>query len=173
MNLCAILISFSAIIITQKINLIHSLHVNGIWSPSIDMMKVIARFGIQKSDKNHPDETNGYVFGNITLFKHHEEKKLKRAILALVDRNMFMEINQIYIEHNKDSSMNKSSLCARIFRIIDKVAFDERCNDDKQMDLIRYVPCGKDRFCDGAIGTNNFVADYQFTFVIDNVVQPT
>lgn len=138
-----------------------SLSVTGLWSPASDFLKVVGRFGFLKSDVHHKDTTDGYIFGNVTsTFRSDESRK---ATLLLIDRNTFIRI----IGGKK---LDKSSLtCDSIFSVIDEFAYDEvrfpvthsvcllneiyrcafftlsdcvqKCNDAKEADLIRHVPC--------------------------------
>lgn len=113
-----------------------ALSANGVWSPSSDFVKVVARFGFLKSDVHHKDVTDGYIFGNVTSAFRKEEKR--KATLLLVDRSTFAKI---YGKKEPDSS---SLTCDKIFSVINEVAYDEKCNDAKERDITRYVPCPRD-----------------------------
>jgi hypothetical protein len=140
----------------------------------------VARFGVQKSDIHHKEDTYGYVFGNVTLVHHNKDQKrpLKSAALVLVNRNLFLKIYGLYNEYKNEDKIiknNKTSnnLCRRIFDVIDSVAYDEKCNAANQLDTIRYVPCIEGALCDGAFHTQQIVQNYQFTYVIEDQKQPT
>jgi hypothetical protein len=140
----------------------------------------VARFGVQKSDIHHKDDTYGYVFGNVTLVHHNKDQKrpLKSAALVLVNRNLFLKIRGLYNNNKNEDKIiknNKTSnnLCRPIFDIIDSMAYDEKCNDANQLDIIRYVPCIEGALCDGAFRSSQIVQNYQFTYVIEDQKQPT
>lgn len=78
-------------------------------------LQVIARFGIQKTDINHRDDTNGYAFGNITLLNHGQFDPGKsdaphsppaniynNAVMLFVNRTLFKHIYNIFTEFNRE-----------------------------------------------------------------------
>ncbi|KAI1295335.1 putative integral membrane protein [Halotydeus destructor] len=145
------------------------LQVTGVWSPSSDFLQVIARFGFTKSDIHHKDSTDGYIFGNVTsAFKSDESPK---ATLLLMDRNTFIKVN------GNKKKLDKSRLtCANIFAVIDKLAFDENCNNVTARDMLRSVPCPRGKVCEGgsvASRKNKIVSLNQLTYVIEDQKQPT
>lgn len=159
---------------------------------------MVARFGIQKTDSNHKDDTNGYTYGNITLLNHNQlaisdtnPTIYNDAVMLFVNRTLFKHIYNIYLRFNRDfedvqnskfhhpnDSLQLHSLklnfCRDVHNSIKSDYYDEKCNNNSQnkLDFVRYVPCRKGKQCDDPYQSHN-LTDYQFTYVIDNPKEPT
>ncbi|XP_027201538.2 uncharacterized protein LOC113795549 [Dermatophagoides pteronyssinus] len=127
-----------------SLTFVNSIHVQGIWSPSSTLFKVITRFGFQRTDPNHRLETSGYIFGNITLLNHqsnriftssnnnsenHQQSKqnpiYNSGVLLFANRTLFKHIYNIYLKTkniqpncNQTSNDLGSKFCSDIFNVI-------------------------------------------------------
>ena len=116
-------------------------------------VEVIARFGVDKSDPHHKEESYGYVFGNVTKHLGPDEKiGTKTSVLLLVNRELFLKIHTTYENYKSDEKLIDNS---------------------NTMDVIRYVPCIEGALCDGAAKSSQIVQNYQFTYVIEDQKEPT
>ena len=48
-----------------------SLRVSGTFDPGRDFFKFVAKFGFQKTDQLNVGQTQGFIYGNVTLIQDH------------------------------------------------------------------------------------------------------
>ncbi|KAH9497822.1 hypothetical protein DERF_013778 [Dermatophagoides farinae] len=144
--------------------LVDGIHVQGIWSPSTTLFKVITRFGFQRTDQNHRLETSGYMFGNITLLNHQSSSSSRKillnknnnnhstildssnpyfnsGILLFANRTLFKHIYQLY-KKTKNVHMNCNQtdddlggkFCADIFKAIHPKNTEKICHNSSNDD---------------------------------------
>ncbi|XP_054153042.1 uncharacterized protein LOC128951794 [Oppia nitens] len=176
----------SLLVLLTIIAAIDCLHTTGVWSPSADPMKVMARFGVGKSDPHHKEDSYGYVFGNVSKHMDPNEKiKTKTSALLLVNRQLFLKIYSAYNTYkmmtgsasdSDTAAANNHSMtfCRKVFDdIIGDKAYDQTCATDNKWDIMRFVPCADGGLCEGAIKSSQIVQNYQFTYVIEDQTEPT
>lgn len=136
------------------------LHIKGTWDTS-DFFLFLTRFGFQKTDPGMLDDTQGFIYGNIT-----SSSKLDSYFnLVLVDSEYFME-------YYGNSSIRNSAGCRNMFRKIDTTAFDKTCKKFGTEDFLRKIPCPKNSLCIDEDNPHNIQSGYQFTYKVQNSVQP-
>lgn len=186
------------VIVVSQICFYECLQVEGYWSPLTSPLKVVARFGIQKSEPNHKEETSGYAFGNITLISHPSEARnnhlFGNSVMLFVNRTLFKQIYHIYSQYygeNVHLDVNKSkSFCERIYDLVEDKFDDHQCSNQNHqpnsvnkttttigssetINFVRYVPCQTNRTCTQPTNQAKPLTSYQFTYVIDNRNEPT
>lgn len=155
-TLCAILITFSSSSFSECTHLKGSLQ-------SDEFFKFLVKFGFQKTDRHQRDATHGYIFGNITS---KTDLSLAPVTFAVLDRPYFLEYYQNRVLYNKKEA------CRRMFDKLKTKAFDVKCNPDGN-DYLRRVPCPKGTLCSDEDTPWNVVKGHQFTYVIQDLKQPS
>lgn len=127
-----------------------------------DFFKFLIKFGFQKTDRHHRDETHGYIFGNIT-----SKQSLPLPItFSALPKQYFLEYYQNRLTYDK------SNACKYMFDKLSTKAFDAKCNSGGK-DLLRKIPCRKGEFCVDEDTPWNVVKNYQFTYIIQDVEEPS
>lgn len=134
------------------------LHLKGTWKVS-SFYKFLAKFGFQKTDPGLLDDTQGFVYGNVTS----KSGPNNYFTLLLVDSEYFMEFygNQSF-ERN----------CKKMFRKIDTIAYDNPCNGHGTEDFLRKIPCPHGKLCVDEDNPVNVLSGYQFTYKVQNSATP-
>lgn len=135
-------------------------HLTGKWNTS-EFFKFLVKFGIQKANRHNPKDSLGYIYGNITS----KTSFTNPVTFAVLDRGYFLEY------YGNRSVTDKDLACKKMFNKINNSAYDASCFD-KGKDFLRKVPCNKDSLCTDEDKAGNVINDYQFTFMIQDVVQP-
>ena len=139
---------------------VDGLHLTGKWKTD-DFYLFLAKFGFQKTDPGKLDDTQGFIYGNITAGSP------PNSYYALVIAD-----SEYFIELHGNSSLSKSIACSRMFNKIDTIAFDATCNIRGPEDFIRRVPCPNDELCIDEDTPSNVLPGYQFTYKIQDNAQP-
>lgn len=134
------------------------LHLKGTWRTTT-FYKFLAKFGFQKTDPGLLDDTQGFVYGNVTS----NSKINSFFTLVLVDSEYFMEFygNQS-LERN----------CKKMFQKIDTIAYDNPCNGHGTEDFLRQIPCPKGKLCADEDNPDNVLSGYQLTYRVQNSAHP-
>ena len=136
------------------------LHLTGKWN-SQDFYLFLAKFGFQKTDPGKLDDTQGFIYGNVTA----KTPPNSYYTLVLADSEYFIELHG-------NSSLSNANACNRMFNKIDNIAFDSTCNKDGLEDFIRRVPCPVDQLCIDEDTPSNVLPKHQFTYKIQDKAQP-
>lgn len=132
-------------------------HLKGTWRTS-DFLRFLAKFGFQRTDPGKLQDTQGFIYGNIT-------SRLKTDsvyTLVLVSSEYFVEF------YGNRSFMN----CNRMFHKIDSLAFDADCKPEGTEDFLRKIPCKTNTFCIDEDNAINVLPGRQFTFRVQNSETP-
>lgn len=135
-------------------------HIQGTFH-SNEFFKFLIKFGFQKTDKHHPEETHGYIFGNITS-RHNFSVPITFAVL---DRFNFLEF------YGSRNVVNKSEACKLMFQKLNSTSYDSKCNPTGK-DFLRHIPCEKGDLCVDEDTPNSVIKNSQFTYHIQNEKQP-
>lgn len=136
------------------------LHITGTWHTS-EFFLFLARFGFQKTDPGMLDDTQGFIYGNIT-----SSSKLESYFtLVLVDSEYFME-------YYGNSTLMNTAGCRNMFKKINNTAYDSDCQLHGTEDFLRKIPCRKNKLCIDEDNPDNVQSGYQFTYKVQNSAQP-
>lgn len=127
-----------------------------------EFFKFLVKFGFQRTDRHQRESTHGYIFGNITS-KHNTSVPITFAVL---DRSYFLEYYQ------NRNLFDKNEACKRMFSKLKTKAFDAKCSPDGN-DYLRRIPCPKGGLCVDEDTPWNVVKGHQFTYVIQDLRQPS
>lgn len=127
-----------------------------------EFFKFLVKFGFQKTDRHQRELTHGYIFGNITSKQNFHVP----VTFAVLDRSHFV---QYYQNRGK---YDKSEACKRMFSNLKDQAFHFKCAP-KGQDFLRRIPCQKNKLCVDEDAPYNVIKENQFTYVIQNLVQPS
>ena len=151
-----------ALLCTFSQRWIFALHLHGQYSGQ-EFFRLLTKFGIQKTDQHRPDETFGYIYGNITVHCPQRNCSLARNMLFLIlDYDYFVQV------YNKQRGQS----CAEMMQPIQKIAFDRQCNEQGKEDFWRRVPCPENQLCPDEDQPRNVIQNQQFTFKIRDINQP-
>ena len=144
-----------------------ALHLKGTFNTN-DYFKFITRFGLQPTDSHNPQDTQGYVYGNITLVNSvnlspvdnltRELPQNALIMFTLLDYNYFIEY------YSKRLVKPESTACSMMFENIGKNAYFYDCKENTNLDFIRRVPCPKTKLCPDEDDAKNVMNNFQFTF---------
>lgn len=137
-----------------------SSHITGTWNTK-DFFKFLIKFGFKKTDVHNSKDTSGYIFGNITAKTNFTQN----VTFAVLDRGYFLEY------YGNRTIVNKEKACTQMFNKISTIAYDSICYDQGE-DFLRKVPCPKGNVCVDEDAPWNVVKGHQFTFVIEDLMQP-
>ncbi|CAF3672795.1 unnamed protein product [Rotaria sp. Silwood1] len=141
---------------------IFALHLHGHYSTK-EFFRLLTKFGIQKTDQHRPDDTFGYIYGNITLDCPINNCSLTKTILFLIlDYDYFLPL---YKKQRMQS-------CSDMMKQIQTIAFHRQCNVDGTEDFWRHIPCQQDQLCSDEDQPHNVIHNQQFTFKIRDINQP-
>ena len=167
---------FLFILCSSCIKSAESLHLKGTFNTN-DYFKFLTRFGMQSTDSHFQKETQGYIYGNITLLNSENVNLIDNAtkqlppntliMLTLLDYNYFSEY------YAKRLIKPETTACSMMFEKIAKVAYFYECNEKTNgLDFIRRVPCGYSKLCVDEDDVNNVITNFQFTFRTNDLNQP-
>lgn len=149
-----LLLSFSRTIV--------GLRVRGQYSTD-EFFRLITKFGIQKTDQHRPEQTFGYIYGNITLDCPNGNCSMStNARFIILDYDYFMSMFNERSAHS----------CSRLMKRLETIAFDRQCNERGNEDFWRRIPCPKDQLCPDEDQPRNVIPQQQFTFKIRDINQP-
>ncbi|CAH0389026.1 unnamed protein product [Bemisia tabaci] len=142
------------------IGTINGVHVKGDWNTQ-DFFLFLSKFGVQKTDSQHPDESSGFIYGNVSS----SETFSVPITLALLDREYFLEY------YGNRTVADKEQACKLMFHKVNQTAFDKVCNK-RGADYLRRVPCPAGQLCIDEDPSSYVVKDSQLTFKISRQQQP-
>ncbi|XP_074659967.1 integral membrane protein GPR180-like [Tubulanus polymorphus] len=142
-----------------------SLHLSGTWHSS-NFFLFLAKFGFQKTDLNNKVNTQGYIYGNITLNSASEKNIPADLTLVVVDSEYFIEF------FSNSTATPRTKACASMFKKIDLIAWDVYCKPNNPEDFLRRIPCPKGELCIDEDSPSRVVGGYQFTYSVQDTNQP-
>jgi len=141
---------------------ISALHLRGHYSTK-EFFRLLTKFGIQKTDQHRPDDTFGYIYGNITLDCPTNNCSLTKNILFLIlDYDYFVPVFK----------KQRTQSCSDMMKQIQSIAFHRQCNNQGTEDFWRRIPCEQGQLCSDEDQPNNVIHNQQFTFKIRDINQP-
>ncbi|CAG5134447.1 unnamed protein product [Candidula unifasciata] len=140
----------------------NGLHLTGTWN-SKDFFIFLTKFGFQKTDPKQQENTQGYIYGNIT--KSNNVNTTKDLTLVVVD-------SEYFLEYYGNSTIRSKQTCPAMFVKVDQIAFDYICKPKGLEDFLRKIPCPKDKLCIDEDNPKNVVPGYQFTYKVRDVQRP-
>ena len=141
---------------------ISALHLRGRYS-SNEFFRLLTKFGIQKTDQHRPEDTFGYIYGNITLdCPTNNCTRTKSLLFLILDHDFFLPLYK----------KRRSQSCAEMMKQIQTIAFHRQCNELGTEDFWRRVPCAQDQLCPDEDQPQNVLHNQQFTFKIRDINQP-
>jgi len=154
---------FSIILIcTLTHSFIFALHLHGYYSPK-EFFRLLTKFGIQKTDQHRPDDTFGYIYGNITLDCPINNCSITKTILFLIlDYDYFLPLYK----------KQRTQSCSQMMKQIQTIAFHRQCNEIGTEDFWRRIPCQQGQLCYDEDQPQNVIHNQQFTFKIRDINQP-
>jgi hypothetical protein len=140
-----------------------ALHLKGSWE-SNEFQLFLAKFGFQQTDLHNQDNTQGYIYGNVTS---NDPRVTNSMTLVLTDSEYFLEF------YGNRSMLPRTRACTMMFAKLDAIAWDLSCNSEAQEDFLRKVPCPKGEYCTDEDDVNRIIpGGNQFTFRIRDTNQP-
>ncbi|KAK3596020.1 hypothetical protein CHS0354_032543 [Potamilus streckersoni] len=137
-----------------------ALHLKGTWR-SNEFYLFLAKFGFQKTDPKYLEDTQGFIYGNITS----KSSTQTYITLAVVDSEYFMELYG-------NSTLSPEKACPFMFNKIDTIAFNPYCKAGGLEDFLRNVPCPTNKLCVDEDNPSNVIPSYQFTYRIQDSIHP-
>ncbi|XP_013101477.1 integral membrane protein GPR180 [Stomoxys calcitrans] len=129
-----------------------------------DFFKFLVKFGFQKAESHRPQDSFGYIYGNITSHRDFHQP----VTLAVLDKSTFVDFY-----HNRSLSIYGRELaCQHMFKNVQLLAYDVDCNPHGKRDFLRRVPCPWGHLCADEDAPTNVITGNQFTYVISEVSQP-
>jgi len=139
------------------------LHLTGTWN-GLSFFKFLTRFGFQQTNMHDLSETQGYIYGNVTVAD--ESKATRRIMLVVVDSEYFLDF------FGNRSHKRRNDSCASMFTAIDNIAWDEDCHQNGKQDFLRRVPCPKDSVCVEETDPKQILSGHQLTYNVRDPSQP-
>lgn len=155
-------INITFLLVALVVGDVQNTHLQGTFHTK-DFFKFLIKFGFQKTDRHHKDETRGYIFGNIT-----SKQQLPYEItFSVLPKSYFLKYYQNRLTYDK------SNACTCMFDKLKTKAFNPQCNPNGS-DYLRKVPCNRGELCiDENTTPWNVVKNHQFTYVIQDLKQPS
>ena len=153
------------VVVLFTLRAVTALHLQGTWN-SKDFFVFLAKFGFQKTNPQKLEDTQGYIYGNITAVNssgvsvHRED-----LTLVVVD-------SEYFIDFYGNRTLPLSEVCPVMLKKIDTIAFDYVCNTNGVEDFLRAIPCPQGRLCSDEDNPSNVLPGYQFTFKVRDTEQP-
>lgn len=136
-------------------------HISGTYRTS-EFFKFLVKFGFQKTEIHSQRDSFGYIYGNITS----KESFPVPVTFAVLDKFNFLPYYGNRTVHNLDVA------CQRMFSTADHFAYDAHCGKRNLDDFLRRVPCPRGQHCPDEDTAANIVPGHQFTYVINNLIEP-
>lgn len=162
-----VLISIVVVLNTSRFLGIHGLHISGTFRPTDTFFMFLAKFGFQKSDLLNRENSQGFIFGNVSFAnKNHGVGNNNKAVtLAVLDRANFLEY------YGNRTIFDKQRACEKMFEKISHEAYDSNCFDDGEEDFLRRIPCPANQICPDEDNPDNVVPGAQLTYRIQDLYQ--
>ena len=148
------------LVTTHSFHSVDSVHLKGRWQTS-RFFKFLAKFGFQQTNMHDKENTQGYIYGNITS----PNNVTMDVQLVLVDSEYFLEY------YGNVTTANKNKACPAMFHKIDTIAWDYDCNPQGREDFLRRIPCPKGHLCKDEDSPERVVRGMQFTYFIQDTAQ--
>jgi hypothetical protein len=142
-----------------------ALHLQGTWN-SKDFFIFLAKFGFQKTNPQKLEDTQGYIYGNITAVDD------TGATVTREDVSLVVVDSEYFLHYYGNRTLPVADVCPVMFTKIDTMAFDYVCKTDGLEDFLRAVPCPLGKLCSDEDNPANVVPGYQFTFRVRDTNQP-
>lgn len=150
-----------AILLTLSSHPTTCTHLKGTFKTK-DFFKFLVKFGFQKTDRHHKEDTYGYIFGNITAKGDFPES----ITFAVLTKPYFLEYYQNRLTYDRNEA------CKHMFSKISTKAYDSECNP-QGIDSLRKIPCKRGELCIDEDRPWNVVKGHQFTYAIQDLKQPS
>lgn len=161
-TLLRLLLHLITIVACQRY-MVAATHVEGFFDTQ-DFFKFIIKFGFQKAELHRPQDSFGYIYGNITSTQDFHQP----VTLVVLDKSTFVDFY-----NNRSLSIYARELaCQHMFQRVQLLAYDVDCNAHGKRDFLRRIPCPRGQLCVDEDAPNNVIPDNQFTYVISEVSQP-
>jgi hypothetical protein len=131
------LLAFSIYVFLSRV--VVTLHIQGEFHTN-DFYKYLTRFGFKATDLHNVENTQGFIYGNVT-FKN-EISSNKSLTLIILDKKSFSDF------YKKHTFMPRVYACEMMFSehlITNLYNFD--CNSNGTFDYTRRVPCNRNDVC--------------------------
>lgn len=149
------------VLITVCFHAVQCTHLRGSFK-SNEFFRFLIKFGFQKTDRHQRKLTHGYIFGNVTS-RHQPQVPIT---LAVLDRSYFLEFYKNRLIYDKKEA------CKHMFVKLKHKAFDKHCAKLGN-DYLRKIPCPKGALCVDEDAPQNVINGHQFTYVIQDLLQPS
>lgn len=159
-SLCAIVV-----VVLLTLRAATALHLQGTWN-SKDFFVFLAKFGFQKTNPQKLEDTQGYIYGNITAVDS------SGAAVHREDLTLVVVDSEYFINFYGNRTLPLSDVCPVMLRKIDTIAFDYACNTEGVEDFLRAIPCPQGRLCSDEDNPSNVLSEHQFTFKVRDTQQP-
>lgn len=133
-----------------------------------EFVRLLTKFGIQKTDQHRSEETFGYIFGNVTI--DCSAKSSDKCSMLTNRTSLFLILDFDYFLPMFNRQQTKS--CSEMMKNIQTVAFDRQCNEQGGEDFWRRIPCRQNQLCPDEDQPKNVLPNQQFTFKIRDINQP-
>lgn len=157
--LSALIIAFKSILLIKNCN---CMHIIGDYNTD-EFFKFLVKFGFQKNERHSQKDSYGYIYGNITSNNSFYEIPIT---LAVLDKYSFLEF------YGNRSNYDRDIACQKMFSRLQNFAYDQDCNKHAKTDYLRRIPCNKNELCIDEDTPSNVIKNNQFTFVLNNLMQP-
>ena len=155
------LIRTIALVLVLQVVSNEALHLTGSWR-SGKFFKFLAKFGFQQTDLHDKENTQGYIYGNITSKEHFNSD----ITFVVVDSEYFTEY------YGNRTLMPRSAACPAMLKKVSTIAWDETCNIDGVEDFLRKIPCPKNQLCLDEDEPSRVISGQQFTYAVQDTHQP-
>ena len=127
------------------------------------LTRFLAKFGFQQTNMNDIN-TQGYIYGNISTKDNNVTNSMT---LVVTDSEYFLEF------YGNRSVMPRTKACDLMFTKLDRIAWDQTCNDHGTEDFLRRIPCPQNEYCVDEDSPETVIpGGNQFTFQIRDTSQP-
>lgn len=152
------------IYLVTQIQNVTCLHLTGTWNTG-DFYKFLTKFGVQKTDSKRTESTQGFIYGNITS-SGNNNKDILPVTFVLVDSEYFKEF------YGNRTIALRNKACEVMFKKINHIAYDSECKPNGKEDIIRHIPCPKNKLCIDEDEPQNVIPNFQFTYRIQDPKHP-
>lgn len=163
-TLLRLLLHLLLIILLSGHLLVQATHLQGSFDTQ-DFFKFILKFGFQKAELHRPQDSFGYIYGNITTASQDFHQPVT---LVVLDKSTFVD----FYNNRSLSIFDRELACRHMFQRVQLLAYDVDCNAHGKRDFLRRIPCPKGQLCLDEDAPSNVIAGNQFTYVISEVSQP-
>ncbi|XP_018496678.1 integral membrane protein GPR180 [Galendromus occidentalis] len=137
-----------------------SLRLQGSFNSS-DFVKLVAKFGFEKTENHDHVNTLGYIYGNLTSSSRNVAH---RGTLVVVEREHFLNL--------WGNRTRLKNACSAMFHQLQRDAFDRHCNVNGTQDFLRSFPCPRGQLCEEEDTPSRVLRSSQFTYTVRDLHTP-